>query len=136
MTLKDKTEGFDVVPAVYPERVSDNTAQVGPIIDLQAYASCHFAIAIGTLADSDATFDVKLDEGDDSSLSDASEVTSANSLVGTKSDFDFDDDDSAIHFGYRGSKRYVRLTITPSGNSGAADVAAVCILEKKKVGTL
>src|SRR5262245_15923858 len=62
--------------------VSDNTPVVGPIADaLEADAVTHL-IAIGTLADADATFAVTMDEGDAANLSDAAAVPST-SFVGT-----------------------------------------------------
>lgn len=132
--LKDQVSPFAVLRLLSPAAVSDNTAQVSQIIDTQLYASVGIAIATGSLADADATFDVKLDEGDAANLSDAAEVTAAAKLLGTKEDFDFSDDNATFFFGYRGDKRYIRLTITPSGNASAANLAAVAICEKRKVG--
>ncbi len=67
-------------------------------------------------------------DGDDSGLSDAAAVADAD-LLGTESaaGFQFDDDNETRKIGYRGSKRYVRLTITPTGNTSAALIAAVAI---------
>jgi hypothetical protein len=101
----------------------------GEIIDTQGYQSCMFAIAIGTLADANATFTILLQEGDESDLSDASSVADAD-MHGTETTaaFQFDDDDEVRVLGYRGNSRYVRLTITPAGNTGNADVSAVALL--------
>ena len=42
--------------------------------------------------------------------------------------FQFDDDKECRKIGYVGSKRYTRLTITPTGNdSGAAPLSAVAL---------
>ena len=51
--------------------VSDTTAVVSGIVDLQEGEACEFVIATGTLADADATFTTLIEEGDDSGLSDA-----------------------------------------------------------------
>ncbi len=40
----------------------------------------------------------------------------------------FSDDNAAKKIGYIGPKRYVRPTITPSGNTGNADISIVAIL--------
>ena len=126
---------FEVKRLLSPARVADTTAQVSQIIDLATYDGAEIAIAIGTLADADATFDVKLDHGDVANLSDAAEVTAADYLYGTVADFTFAADDTVQQFGYRGPKRYIRLTITPAANSGNADLSAIVILRKKKVGS-
>jgi hypothetical protein len=56
-------------------------------------------------------------------------------LLGTEAEagFQFDDDDEVRKIGYRGDKRYVRLTITPSGNTGDAPLAALAILGGPKL---
>ena len=120
---------------VYPKRVlspvsvSDNTAQVGEIIDRQGYESLTYLIAVGPMADANATFAVLLEEGDASNLSDAAAVADAD-LLGTEAlaGFQFDDDNECRKLGYRGSKRYTRLTITPASNTSAALVAAIALL--------
>ena len=50
-------------------------------------------------------------------------------LVGTEAEagFAFGDDDEVRKIGYKGTKRYVRLTITPSGNTGDVYVSAVAV---------
>ena len=75
------------------QTVTDNTAVVSGIIDMQGYNSLEFLIAAGTLADANATFTVLVEEGDDSGLSDASAVADAD-LLGTEAlaGFQFDDD--------------------------------------------
>lgn len=114
--------------AISPTRVTDDTAQVSQIIDTQGHDSLEFLIAIGTLADADATFAVLVEHGDDAALADAADVTD-DQLVGTEAEagFQFDDDDEVRKIGYIGDKRYVRLTITPSNNTGNADISAVAV---------
>lgn len=127
--MKDLFNNITVARAISPVSVSDNTAQVGVIIDRQGYNSLTFAIALGSLADADATFAVTIDHGDNSALSDAAAVPAAD-LLGTAAlaGFTFADDNATRKIGYRGAKRYVRLTITPSGNASAALIAAVALL--------
>lgn len=115
--------------AISPVSVADNTAQVGQIIDRQGFSALEFAIAIGSVADADATFAVLLEHGDDSALADAAAVPD-NELLGTEAGagFQFDDDNETRKLGYVGNRRYTRLTITPANNAGAALIAAVAIL--------
>ncbi len=132
--LQDKHNEYEVRRALSPVSVGDNTAQVSQIIDLQSALSLEFYIAIGSVADADATFAVLVEHGDVSNLSDASAVADAD-LLGTEADagFTFSSDDSVKKIGYKGIKRYVRLTITPSGNASAALIAAVAVLKKSYV---
>lgn len=129
MGMRDIHNEIKVLRAISPVSVADNTAQVSQIIDRQGYDSLEFVTAIGSVADADATFAVTMDEGDAANLSDASAVAAAD-LIGTyaAAGFQFDSDDSVRKIGYRGNKRYVRLTITPSLNASAALFSTVAIL--------
>lgn len=119
---------------ISPVSVADTTAQVGQIIDHQGYGSAEYIIAIGSVADADATFTVLLEEGDNSALSDAAAVADAD-LLGTEAlaGFQFDDDNEVRKLGYKGTKRYTRLTITPVANASAALLSAVVILGNPSV---
>ncbi len=127
--MRDMLNEMDVKRVISPVSVADNTAQVGQIIDRRGFDSLCYIIATGSLADADATFTALLEEGDDASLSDAAAVADAN-LVGTEAlaSFIFSDDNKCFKLGYRGSKRYTRLTITPAANASAGLMAAVAIL--------
>lgn len=99
------------------------------IIDMQPNSSLTFAIAAGSLADADATFTVLVEEGDASNLSDAAAVADAD-LLGTEALAAplFSDDNKVFKIGYKGIKRYVRLTITPGANTGAALLCVIAIV--------
>ena len=109
--------------------VTDNTAFVSQIIDMQGNAACVFAILTGSLADADATFTALLEESAESDLSGSNAVADED-LLGTEAlaGFAFGDDDKCFKLGYKGIKRYVRLTVTPANNTGNAFVAAVALL--------
>lgn len=133
--MRDSISSIQVKRALSPVSVSDNTAQVSQIIDRQGYDSLAFLILIGSVADTDATFAVLVEDGDAANLSDAAAVADADlisQLSGTAPEtaagFQFDDDNEVRKIGYRGTKRYVRLTITPTNNASAAVVAAVAVL--------
>ena len=94
-------------------------------------------IATGSIGDANATFTVLLEEGDAAAMGDATAVADAD-LLGTEAlaSFIFSDDNKCFKLGYIGSKRYTRLTITPSGNSGtpsAALLSAVAILGNPQI---
>lgn len=127
--MRDLMNEIDVKRVLSPVSVADNTAQVGQIIDRKGYESLTYLIATGSIADSDATFAVLLEESDDSGMSGATAVDDAD-LIGTEAlaGFQYDDDNECRKLGYKGSKRYTRLTITPTSNSTAALIAAVALL--------
>lgn len=127
--MKDQMNVLHTVVAIAPVVVTDNTAQASSIIDRKGYDALTFAILLGTLADADATFAVTMTHGDDSGLSDGAAV-GADDIIGTLAlaGFTFADDGETRKVGYRGIKRYVRLTITPTNNAGNAPMAALAIL--------
>lgn len=133
--MRDMTSNIMAKRAISPVSVSDTTAQVSQIIDRQGFRSLVFLIALGSIADADATFTVLVEHGDAANLSDAAAVPDSGLLSQTSgvapetaAAFQFDDDNEVRKIGYVGSKRYVRLTITPVGNASAALLAAVALL--------
>lgn len=134
--MRDLANSLTVRRAISPAAaVTDNTPLVSQIVDLAGFSKALFAIAIGNLADADATFAVTVDHGDVANLSDAAAVPAAK-LTGTlvAASFASNHDDQVREIGYVGGKRYVRLTITPSNNTGAAFVSAVAILSGSRYG--
>lgn len=129
MIIRDIHNNTEDVRAISPVSVGDNTAEVSEIIDMQGNNSLEFIIATGSLAAAAATFAVLIEHGDDSGLSDAAAVTD-DMLLGTEAEASFDqaDDDTTKRIGYIGDKRYVRMTITPTGNDAAALFGAVAHL--------
>lgn len=111
-----------------PVSVADNTAQVGTVVDHQGFGQAVYAIATGSIADADATFTILLEESDASGSGFA--AVADEDLLGTEAlaAFQFDDDNECRKLGYKGIKRYTRLTITPVNNASAALLSAVCVL--------
>lgn len=114
---------------ISPQSVADNTALVGEIIDRKGFESLTYLIATGSVGDAGAEFTVLLEEGDVSNLSDAAAVADVN-LLGTEALASFiqTDDNKCFKLGYLGTKRYTRLTITPTNNATAALIGAVALL--------
>ncbi len=128
--MRDQLNSINPKRAISPvATAADNTAVVSQIIDRQGADSLTFLILTGSLPDADATFAVTMEHGDAANLSDTAAVPAAD-IVGTLAlaGFTFAADDSVRKVGYLGSKRYVRLTITPSANTSASLVAAVALL--------
>jgi hypothetical protein len=126
----EMTNNVTIKRVISPVSVADTTAQVGQVIDHQNYKDAMYVIATGSIADADATFTVLLEESDASGS--GFEAVADADLIGTEAlaGFQFDDDNECRKLGYKGIKRYTRLTITPVNNASAALLAAVCVLGK------
>ena len=115
-----------------------NTAVVSAIVDTQNFDSTTFVGVTGSIADADVTFTVLVEDGDVSSLSDNAAVDDAY-LIGVEAGTvtagaavsgaapGFADDNKTFKIGYKGFKRYVRVTVTPAANSGDIYLAAIWI---------
>ncbi len=126
---------IEVRRAFSPEAVLTNldTPYVCEVIDHQGFEAAVYLINIGVNTDANMTTTILLEESDtDFSGSAVADID----MNGTEllAAFDFDDDNETRKLGYRGTKRYTRLTITPSGNnSGDMFVSALCILGRANV---
>lgn len=134
--MRDGANSMQVKRVISPVSVADNTAQVGQIIDRQGFEKLTYVLGLGSIADADATFAALLEESNDSGMAGATTVADADMVsetVGvaplTAASFQFDSDNAVRKVGYKGNKRYTRLTITPAANTGAAVFGALAILE-------
>lgn len=129
--IRDLASNIAVRPVIVPAANSNlgTTPLVGTVIDRLGFNSLAYAIVTGTLSDTDATYTVLLEESDAS----GSGFTAVDDvhLTGTEAEagFTFANDGVTRKLGYRGTKRYTRLTITPAAaDSGNSPIAAVAIL--------
>ena len=127
---RDLMNNIHPVVAIAPVVVTDNTAQKSGAIDVRHYKSVTLVILLGTLADADATFDVVVKEGSTTTQATHTAVADTD-LIGTEAlaGFNFGDDGETRKIGYKGGADYVSIEITPTGNSGNAQIAVVAILE-------
>jgi len=102
---------------------TDDTAVVSAIVDRQGYGSCEFVIVTGTNTDADATFVVLVEDADEVAFNVTNASVADAQLLGTEAlaGFTFADDAETRKIGYIGNKRFVRVTVTPSGN-GAGNI--------------
>jgi hypothetical protein len=109
-----------------PVSITSSTTTVGQIIDMKAFGALEFIIAAGSL--NAGSFTPKIEHSDNSDLSGGVDVPAAE-LIGTIAEATFaDTDDNAVKkIGYRGIKRYVRLSIVSAGASGANLIGAVAV---------
>ena len=133
---------FGAAPVV----ITDNTAVVSAIVDLQGLENVTWAIITGTLADADATFAVTVAHGN---AVDSESAPTAITDTGAAPDecldpleadasFTFAADNVVRTIAYspmRGAgKRYARITVTPSANSGNAPLAIVAVKKPYSFG--
>lgn len=126
--MRDLHNNVKAVVALSPESAfTDDGTYVGPIIDRYGYQSVEFFIQAGKLLDAGATFAVTLEHGDNAALSDAAAPASTE-LLGSLPSFDQSEDDTVEKVGYIGKKRYLRVTITPTGNQAEAFFSGLALL--------
>jgi len=132
--MRDMMNNVHPVVAIDPQSPTAATAIVGNIIDRLGYNSVTFAILLGTLAAAAITGTVLIEEGDDSGLSDAAAVADAD-LVGTEALAGYTQtaDGETRKIGYLGTKRYVRMTVTPTSNNASMPIACVALLGNPNV---
>lgn len=126
----------NVVP---PVSTAADTPVVSAVVDTRGHLATEFVILLGGLTDPDATFAVTVQHGDavDNEAAPTAITDSAAAdpacLLGTLAEagFTFAADNGLRKIGYNpnkgAGKRWVRLTITPTGNAAAALLAVLCV---------
>lgn len=114
--------------------LSGTTKAEGNWIDMQGWEAVTFSVSTGTVTDAGtaAGFSFQVEEGDDTTDAGATAVADAD-LIGLESALtvtaDTDDNKLVGSIGYRGSKRYVRMTAV--GTTGT-DAVVTCHARKDK----
>ena len=81
--MRELHDNIDVKPGIFPAAaVTDNTAFVSQILDMQGLQSAELIILTGSLADADATFTVLAEEGEQANLSDNTAIDDRESVIG------------------------------------------------------
>jgi len=107
--------------------LSGTTKAEGDWIDMQGWESLTFTVSTGTVTDAGTAsgFSFQVEEGDDTTDAGATAVADAD-LIGLESALTVTSDDADDEFigtiGYRGAKRYVRMTAV--GTTGTNAVVA------------
>lgn len=125
--MKDMKNNIKVSNALNIQAISTNATTAGAIIDTKGYDSLTFVFQTGTITDGDYT--LLIHEGDNSALSDAAAVADAD-LLGTEAAASFvadTDDNKVSKIGYRGNKRYVRLSVVSTNVTTGGTVGAVAV---------
>lgn len=113
--------------------VTDDTAQASTILDVRGCSAATLHMFTGVLSDANATFAIEITESDavdsesaPTSLTGGTAVAD-DDLNGTEAlaGFTFADDTETRKIGYRGGKRWIQATVTPTGNTGNLFLAGV-----------
>lgn len=139
MIHTDLLGSVEIVKVVAPLDVSDNTPFVGAVIDHSKYVGGYYAIMSGVLADAGAEWTVLLEEDDAVGMGTKNAVDDGDLLpAGTGQEaaasFIQTDDGVVKTIGYRGTKRYTRLTLTPTNNASSGPFAIVFVGLKRHRG--
>jgi hypothetical protein len=127
--MRDLHNNIKVLPCIPPVVSGQKNAHVCGVIDRQGYESLELVILTGTITDAASTYTVLVEDGDQADMADHAAVADKD-LLGTEAAASFDQAADGVirKIGYRGNKRYVRMTITPADNTGDAPIAAIAIL--------
>lgn len=127
MASRDLFHNIRLKNAIDPTAIRNaNAAVVSAIIDTQGYESLTFAIEAGVITD--GTLTPSLQESDDPGMAGSNAVATAD-LLGTiaAATFAITDDSVTKTIGYKGSKRYVTITVTQAGATTGGFYSAVAI---------
>lgn len=130
--MRDLCNNIDPKRGLSPiKQTNADTAFVSQILDTRGLKSATFVLLTGAITDTDVTFVVLAEEGDNSALSDNTAIADGN-LLGTEllATPLLTDDNECFKLGFIDTKRYIRVTVTPTGNnSGDINIAGVWITE-------
>ncbi len=107
--------------------INSNTTTSGNVIDLAGYEGVSFYICAATLTD--GAYQVNVQHGDASNLSDAADVAAAD-LINSEPAFVATEDNTVKEVGYVGDKRYVRIQLVSTGVTTGGTFTAVAIRGK------
>lgn len=115
--------------------VTNNTAFVSQIIDNANYTTLEFIGIFGAIVQANATFTVLVEHADNEAFNVGNETVHASYLEGvtamglTKATAE----NKTFKIGYKGPKRYVRVTITPASNDGNIFLAGIWLQGNPRV---
>lgn len=96
----------------------DATPITGVPVDTNGFSEVTCVLATNTLGDADLVLTPVIQESDDLVGSNFSAVADAD-LIGLEGSLDFSDDLTTRKIGYIGTKRYIRMVVTPEDPSDA-----------------
>jgi hypothetical protein len=130
MPVQEQASKQKVINALEPQAIGTNTTTTGAIIDTADYDSgVYFAMLC--YAYTDGTYTMKIEHGDDASLSDAADVPAATKMVyGSLPALTAADSEGDVMAkeGVFGTNRYLRVSIVSTGVTTGASLAVVAVV--------
>jgi hypothetical protein len=130
--MKDQMNDLHFLPVITPASpVTTNTTITSLTVDRLGFDALTFALVSGEIASSGALISVVAYHGDQSNMSDETAVDLVDILGQSTSGFSGSAAQNKTRkMGYIGNKRYVRLKLTTTSNSGNIFLSAVAVLGK------
>lgn len=129
MAIKEQATMVKVVNALEPQVIGSDTTTTGGIIDTAAF-DMGVTFAVLVTAYTDGTFTLKIEDGDNSSLTDAADVSTSQLVYGTLPAVSAGaaEGDIMAKEGVHSTKRYIRPSIVSTSVTTGATVQVVAIL--------
>jgi len=124
MAKFDITTGLNAAVALNQTAINSNTTTSGNVIDMLGYEGLSFYVSSATLTD--GAYQVNVQHGDASNLSDAADVAAAD-LINAEPAFVATEDNTVKEVGYVGDKRYVRVQIVSTGVTTGGTFTALAV---------
>ena len=123
---RDLHSNVQAAVALDAAAISTDTTTVGNIIDTAGFESIEFIGLSKTITD--GTYTLKIEDGDDSGLSDAADVDSTL-ILGSLFAFAAADDDAVLRTGCISKKRYIRASIVSASTTTGVDIMSVIAIQ-------
>ena len=122
--------GVDDRVALDPQAITSDTTTIGNIIDVKGFESFEYLIHSREITD--GAYTLKVEDGDDSGLSDAADVAS-ELVLGALTGFIAADDNAVKRVGVISKKQFQRLSLVSTGTtSGGDSFGAIVVLGHPK----
>lgn len=129
MATKTQASYIRVFNALEPQVIATDTTTTGAIIDTADY-DMGVTFAVLVTAYTDGTYTLKIEDGDDSGLSDAADVATTQLVYGSLPAVSAGstEGDAMAKEGVHSAKRYIRASIVSTSTTTGATVQVVAIV--------
>jgi hypothetical protein len=129
MPTREQATMQKVIKALEPQAISSDTTTTGAIIDTADFdGGVYFAVDV--YAYTDGTYVLKIEDGDDSGLSDAADVATAQLVYGSLPSLTAAIAEGGVlaKEGVHSTKRYLRASIVSTSTATGASLQVIAVL--------
>lgn len=136
MPIKENATAIKVINAFEPQEIASDTTTTGAIIDTADF-DMGVTFAMLVYGYTDGTYTLKLEDGDNSALTDAAVLDSSQLVYGTLPAISAGAAEGAVMAkeGVHSTKRYVRASVVSTSVTTGAYVQIVAILGAEQLPT-